>query len=114
MVVVYFVSNTNVGCNLNATMRRSLEFARTDKLKKVFQYLCDNIQYQMKAPSMTASKKDGSGSKTLYMTNINAIEEMTRPNLEKTLEELDLEDQQEILVADATTPQTMIFRLKFL
>jgi ubiquitin-activating enzyme E1 C len=48
------------------------------------------------------------------MTNINAIEEMTRPNLEKTLEELDLEDQQEILVADATTPQTMIFRLKFL
>lgn len=68
----------------------------------------------MKSPSMTASKKDGSGSKTLYMTNISAIEEMTRPNLEKTLEELGLEDQQEIFIADVTSPQTMTFKLKFL
>lgn len=91
-----------------------MEFSRTDKLKKIYEYLCNNIEYQMKSPSMTASKKDGSGSKTLYMTNISAIEEMTRPNLEKTLEELGLEDQQEIFIADVTSPQTMTFKLKFL
>ena len=66
----------------------------------------------MKSPAITATKLDGSGSKTLYMTSIKSIEEMTRPNLEKTLEELGLECGQEILVADVTSPQTMVFNLQ--
>ena len=37
---------------------------------------------------------------------------MTRPNLDKTLAELGLECGQEILVADVTSPQTMVFKLQ--
>ena len=66
----------------------------------------------MKAPALTATKLDGTGSKTLYMSSIKSIEEMTRPNLSKTLSELDLVNGQEILIADITTPQTLIFNLK--
>jgi NEDD8-activating enzyme E1 len=103
-----------LGCNRNATMRRSLMFKPTEKLSKVVEYLCENIQYQMKSPALTATKPDGSGSKTLYMSSIKSIEEMTRPNLAKTLEELGLTNGQEILVADVTTPQTIIFNLKLI
>lgn len=101
-----------LGCNRNATMRRSLNFKRTDKLQKVIDFLCENIEYQMKSPALTATKQDGSGSKTLYLSSIKSIEEMTRANLDKTLAELDLFDGQEILIADVTTPQTLIFTLR--
>ncbi len=103
-----------LGCNRNATMRRSLEFKSSDKLSQLIEYLCTNIQYQMKSPALTATKTDGSGSKTLYMSSIKSIEQMTRPNLEKSLHELELVDGQEILVADVTTPQTITFNLKFI
>lgn len=106
--------NDCLGCNRDALVRRNLEFDQNDKLKKIVEFLCNNIEYQMKNPAMTATKKDGSGSKTLYMSSIKSIEEMVRPNLEKTLKELGLEDGQEILVADVTTPRTMVFNLKFL
>lgn len=102
-----------LGCNHNSMSRRNLDFKPTDKLKKVIEYLCDNIELQMKSPALTATKKDGSGSITLYMSRLKQIEEMTRPNLEKTLEELGLENGQEILVADVTSPQTMLFNLNF-
>ena len=103
-----------LGCNRNATMRRSLEFKSTDKLSKLIEFLCKNIQYQMKSPSLTATKTDGTGSKTLYMSSIKSIQEMTTPNLDKTLAELGLSNGQEILVADVTTPQTIAFNLKFI
>lgn len=93
-------------------LRRSLEFKSSDKLSKVIQYLCENIEYQMKAPALTAPKPDGSGSKTLYMPSIKSIELMTRPNLEKSLQELGLQSGQEILVADVTSPITIVFNLK--
>lgn len=66
----------------------------------------------MKSPALTATKPDGTGSKTLYMSSIKSLEEMTRPNLDRTLDELGLVNDQEILVADITTPQTLIFNLK--
>ena len=101
-----------LGCNKNATIRRSLTFKSSDKLSKIVQFLCENIEYQMKSPALTATKPDGSGSKTLYMSSIKSIEEATRPNLDKSLNELGLVNNQEILVADVTTPQTIIFNLK--
>jgi ubiquitin-activating enzyme E1 C len=101
-----------LACNRNTTMRRSLEFSSKDKLSKVIKYLCENIEYQMKSPALTATKRDGVGSKTLYMSSIKSIEEATRPNLALTLEQLELFDGQEILVADVTTPQTLAFKLK--
>ena len=101
-----------LGCNKNSTIRRNLKFNPNDKLSKVIEYLCENIEYQMKSPALTATKPDGSGSKTLYMSSIKSIEEATRPNLDKTLAQLNLVNNQEILVADVTTPQTIVFNLK--
>jgi len=101
-----------LGCNKNATQRRPLVFRANDKLKKMIEYLCKNIEFQMKAPAVTATNLHGSGSKTLYMSSIKSIEEMTRPNLEKSLQELGLQSGQEILVADITSPQTMVFNLQ--
>jgi ubiquitin-activating enzyme E1 C len=66
----------------------------------------------MKSPAITATKIDGTGSKTLYMSSIQSIEQMTRPNLDKTLQELGLSNGQEILVADVTSPITIVFSLK--
>lgn len=66
----------------------------------------------MKSPGLTAPKENGSGSKTLYMSSIKSIEQMTRSNLEKTLSELGLLNGQEILVTDITSPNTIIFNLK--
>ena len=66
----------------------------------------------MKSPALTATKPDGSGSKTLYMPAIKSIELMTRPNLDKTLGDLGLSNGQELLVADVTSPITIVFNLK--
>ena len=102
-----------LACNRDATLRRNLEFSQGDKLSKVIQYLQENIEYQMKAPALTATKRgENAGSKTLYMSSIRSIEEATRPNLDMSLEELGLFCGQEILVADVTTPQTLVFNLK--
>jgi ubiquitin-activating enzyme E1 C len=101
-----------VACNRDATLRRHLAFDTSDKLSKVVTFLQEHIEYQMKAPALTATKADGTGSKTLYMSSIRSIEEATRPNLDMTLGELGLFDGQEILVADQTTPQTLVFNLR--
>ena len=42
-----------------------------------------------------------------------SIEEATRPNLKKSFRELGLETGYEVVVADATTPIPLTFRLNF-
>ena len=46
------------------------------------------------------------------MPGIASIESQTRPNLEKTLLELGLSDGSSILVADQTTPNALVFKLR--
>ncbi|KAK9871245.1 hypothetical protein WA026_011520 [Henosepilachna vigintioctopunctata] len=82
------------------------------KLKEIIALFTESSQYQMKSPGLT-TMIDGK-SKTLYMSAIKSIEERTRKNLNKTLVELDLRDGCEILVADATSPNTMVVRLNYL
>lgn len=52
-------------------------------------------------------------NKTLYMSAVKSIEEHTRSNLTLSLGELGLQDGQEIMVADQTTPNTMVVKLKY-
>lgn len=82
------------------------------KLKQLLEVLSESAVYQMKSPGLTTSI-DGK-NKTLYMSTIKSIEERTRANLNKTLVELGLEDGQEILVADVTSPSTLVIKLKYL
>lgn len=82
------------------------------KLKDLIALLTESAQYQMKSPGLTTNINGK--NKTLYMSTIKSIEERTRDNLNKTLEELGLEDNAEILVADITAPTSLVIKLKYL
>lgn len=82
------------------------------KLQDLIELLCNRADLQMKSPGLTANIKGK--NKTLYMQTVPSIEEKTRENLSKSLMELGLEDGSEINVADITTPNTIILKLRFL
>ena len=77
---------------------------------QVIDYLVESPKYQMKAPGLTTVVEGH--SKTLYMQNVKSIEERTKPNLKMTLKELGLVDGQELVVADVTTPSSLVFHLQ--
>ncbi|XP_078596881.1 NEDD8-activating enzyme E1 catalytic subunit-like isoform X2 [Branchiostoma floridae x Branchiostoma japonicum] len=104
-----FEAEKKEDCLACSQVPQKFTFAPSAKLKDVIQYLCDNAATQMKAPGVTAIV-DGR-NKTLYMQTVESIEKRTRDNLTKTLEELGLADGQELVVADSTTPQSVIFKL---
>ncbi|KAL2270237.1 hypothetical protein VTJ83DRAFT_2421 [Remersonia thermophila] len=72
-------------------------------LRDLLDSLADRPEAQLKQPSARAA------GKTLYMRVPESLEKQTRPNLEKTLAELGLEDGQEIAVSDPAFA-TVVFR----
>ncbi|XP_017777965.1 PREDICTED: NEDD8-activating enzyme E1 catalytic subunit [Nicrophorus vespilloides] len=82
------------------------------KLKDLIQVLCESASFQMRNPGLTTYINGK--NKTLYMSTIKSIEERTRDNLNKTLTDLGLSDNCEIMVADQTSPNTLILKLKYL
>ena len=74
--------------------------------------LKDRRDFQMQSPGLTVSI--GGQNRTLYMSNIAMIEEKTRPNLNKTLSQLQLDDGVEIMVVDVSIPNPVTVKLKFL
>ncbi|XP_063981982.1 NEDD8-activating enzyme E1 catalytic subunit [Diachasmimorpha longicaudata] len=81
------------------------------KLKELIDLLCEKPDLQMKNPGIVVNVEGK--NRTLYMQTVQSIEERTRPNLTKTLRELELSDGVEINVADVTTPNTVTLKLKF-
>lgn len=82
------------------------------KLQELIDFLSENPAYQMKSPGITSYI--GGKNRTLYLPTVASIEEKTRDNLKKSLLELGLDNGSEIMVADVTSPNTMIFVLKML
>uniref|UniRef100_A0A8C7U2D4 NEDD8-activating enzyme E1 catalytic subunit n=1 Tax=Oncorhynchus mykiss TaxID=8022 RepID=A0A8C7U2D4_ONCMY len=105
----YLVFNIE-NCSACSQVPQDLQFPPSAKLQEVLEYLTENASLQMKSPAITATLDRK--NKTLYLQTIASIEERTRPNLCKTLKELGLSDGQELAVADVTTPQTVLFKLK--
>ncbi|KAL1375872.1 hypothetical protein pipiens_004575 [Culex pipiens pipiens] len=83
----------------------------TMTLQDLIQHLCDNAEFQMKSPGLTATIEGK--NKTLYMATVKSIEEATRKNLTLSLAELGLQDGHELMVADVTNPNTILIKLKF-
>lgn len=81
-------------------------------LQDVITVLCESPKFRMKSPGLTAVI-DGK-NRTLYMPTVASIEEKTRVNLKKSLTELGLEDGSQLMVADSTSPNTLVVILKFL
>jgi ubiquitin-activating enzyme E1 C len=80
-------------------------------LQDLIDYLCNSNEFQMKSPGLTTMVNGK--NKTLYMGTVKSIEEQTRANLTLSLHELNLEDGQELSVADVTNPNTITIKLKF-
>lgn len=80
-------------------------------LQDLIDYMCNSADFQLKSPALTTNI-DGS-NKTLYMSTVKSIEEQTRANLTLSLHELNLQDGQELMVADPTNPNTIVVKLKF-
>jgi ubiquitin-activating enzyme E1 C len=99
-------------CLACSQVPQELKFKEDVKLQELIDYLTESITFQMKAPGLT-TVIDGK-NKTLYMQTVASIEERTRPNLKKTLQELGLRDGHEIVVADVTTPNSLIFKLRLM
>ncbi|KAM5148460.1 NEDD8-activating enzyme E1 catalytic subunit isoform 1-T1 [Mantella aurantiaca] len=106
-----FEAERKDNCLACSLLPQNIEFPSSAKLQDVLDYLTNDTSLQMKSPAITATL-DGK-NKTLYLQTVASIEERTRSNLCKTLQELGLIDGQELAVADVTTPQTVIFKLHF-
>uniref|UniRef100_A0A8C5R5W2 NEDD8-activating enzyme E1 catalytic subunit n=1 Tax=Leptobrachium leishanense TaxID=445787 RepID=A0A8C5R5W2_9ANUR len=106
-----FEAERKDNCAACSQLPQNMEFPSSAKLQEVLDYLINHNSLQMKSPAITATM-DGK-NKTLYLQTVASIEERTRPNLGKTLQELGLVDGQELAVADVTTPQTVLFKLHF-
>ena len=94
-----------LACSLKV---KDINISSDAKLQGFINMLVQDPLYQMKNPSTTTADKN------LYISNrLLALEEATRPNLKKSFRELGLESGDEIVVTDATTPKSLIFRLNF-
>jgi ubiquitin-activating enzyme E1 C len=95
-------------CPVCGNLARDLEVKAGWTLAELIEALAVNPGAQLKKPSIRSEKK------TLYMQFPESLEKQTRPNLEKTLFELGLEEGEEIGVTDpAFATVSFKFRLRF-
>ena len=86
------------------------------KLSALIEMLNNDARFQMSKPGLITNIPDGNGghkTKTLYLQNPPAIEQATRPNLDKTLVELGLSNGSAIFVTDPTSATPRQLSLKF-
>uniref|UniRef100_A0A0K2TM46 NEDD8-activating enzyme E1 catalytic subunit n=1 Tax=Lepeophtheirus salmonis TaxID=72036 RepID=A0A0K2TM46_LEPSM len=100
----------NDNCLACSQRTQKITISSDVKLQALLNKLIED--YRMKSPGVTTMTKEGK-NKTLYMPNVTSIEEATRPNLKKSLLELGMSSECEIIVADPTSPNSMIFQIIF-
>ncbi|TPX16445.1 uncharacterized protein E0L32_003739 [Thyridium curvatum] len=87
---------------------RPLDVDPNVTLQEFLDSIAARPEAQLKNPSIRADNK------TLYMRSPPSLEEQTRPNLEKTLKDLGLQDGYEVLITDPAFPTlTFNFILRF-
>ncbi|WDK14495.1 ThiF family protein [Colletotrichum graminicola] len=94
-------------CPVCGQRSRPLEVDPKTTLQDLLDSFAVRPEAQLKRPSIRADNK------TLYMQSPPSLEEQTRPNLDKTIEELELEDGQNVLVTDPAFPLQFNFYLRF-
>lgn len=100
----------NENCLACSNRPQKMEFPAITKLQEVVDHLVNSEQYQMRAPGLTTSILGK--NKTLYMQSVPSIEVATRKNLKLSLTELGLSTGSELVVADTTSPNSIVFILK--
>ncbi|KAK3310692.1 uncharacterized protein B0T15DRAFT_519120 [Chaetomium strumarium] len=95
-------------CPVCGNLARDLAVDPAWTLRDLVESFAARPEAQLKTPSVRAE------GKTLYMQSPPSLEAQTRPNLDKTLAELGLEEGQEIAVTDpAFATVTFKYKLKF-
>jgi len=105
-----FEAERKENCAVCSQKAQPISFKDTDTLQDLLSYLMDNPAYQLKSPGIVTVCD--SKPKTLYMSTVQSIEVRTKPNLKKTLKDLSLINGQEIIVADPTNPNNLVFKLQ--
>jgi ubiquitin-activating enzyme E1 C len=103
-----FQTEKKPDCPVCGNRARDLDVNPGWTLKELIEALAVNPNAQLKKPSVRTEKK------TLYMQSPPGLEEQTRPNLDKTLPELGLEEGEQIGVTDPAFPTVSFkFALRF-
>jgi ubiquitin-activating enzyme E1 C len=105
-----YAQERNENCLACSRRPQRLEFAGSARLQELVDHLVSSPDLQMKAPGLTTSV--GGKNKTLYMQSVPSIEAATKKNLKLSLAELGLVDGSELVVADSTTPNSIVFTLR--
>ncbi|KAG0170615.1 hypothetical protein DFQ28_002055 [Apophysomyces sp. BC1034] len=95
-----FEHQKKLECPVCGNMSSTVELDPKMTLEELVDYLKDKPDIQLKKPSLRTA------SQSLYMQAPPALEEITRPNLSKTLEEL-LEDGDCVTVTDTALPVSL-------
>ena len=90
-------------CPVCSARIRNLTLDRKSSLKSLIESLVDG-ELRLRNPSIVGV------SKTLYMPNPPSLEMMTRPNLDKPLEDL-VKSGEEVTVTDSVFPGDLSLRL---
>ena len=108
-----YEAEKNENCLACSQRKQSASMKPDAKLQDFIDMLTTNPRYQMKSPGVTTTNPETGRNKTLYMASVESIEKATRPNLKKTLHELGIRDGAELVVADSTTPNAVVFKISF-
>eukprot|EP01111_Echinosteliopsis_oligospora_P015096 TRINITY_DN5854_c0_g1_i1.p1 TRINITY_DN5854_c0_g1~~TRINITY_DN5854_c0_g1_i1.p1 ORF type:complete len:446 (+),score=108.89 TRINITY_DN5854_c0_g1_i1:60-1397(+) len=92
------------GCAVCGSNFAKLDLAKTTKLQRVVEILTEDPRFQLKRPSLRCNGRN------LYMQGM--LEANTRPNLDKTLVDLNINDGDEITVTDPALPGSLYLTLK--
>lgn len=106
-----FESEKQENCLVCSRVAQVIKLGKEGVFRSLLDHLAENPLYNIKSPSLTAVI--GGESKTLYVSNIPALEEQTRPNLDKSWTELGLGEGQEVLVTDPIFKLPVTFKLSF-
>eukprot|EP00040_Diaphanoeca_grandis_P003579 m.25294 g.25294 ORF g.25294 m.25294 type:complete len:437 (+) comp14943_c1_seq1:80-1390(+) len=98
-------------CSVCSNRAVPLECDRDMSLTALIQKLKSDVVFQFNEPCL--STRIGASDKNLYMTKPAALEEMLRPNLDKSLSELGVTDGGLLTVQDPTSARPITFECKF-
>ena len=93
-------------CPVCGNLARDIEVDPKWTLSDFIERLGERPESQVKRPTLRTEQK------SLYYQSPPGLEEMTRPNLKKSLAEL-VGNREEVAVSDPTVPFTMRYRLIF-
>ncbi|KJZ73628.1 hypothetical protein HIM_06961 [Hirsutella minnesotensis 3608] len=94
-------------CPVCGRQARPLDVDPRKTLQDLIESLALRPEAQFKKPSIRAE------GRTLYMQSPESLEAQTRPNLDKTIAELGLENGQQVVVTDPAFPLEFNFYLQF-